>query len=194
MINMEKIDAVIAATGCDYPTVRQALLATNGDVREAIRLLLGDGEQATASEQAKQAEQDADQTDQTDRADQESKKSGRKADYHAQLDDIVNTIKEIWQTGNASSLIVEKDGKTILNLSLTVSAFVLILAPFISLIGLGTAILTEYKISIRMVNGEVIDVLAYNLQHGGSRQRYQAGDATDASADASADASDNTDL
>ena len=42
MITMEKIDYVISVTGADYNDVRNALLACDGDVDRAIRLIMGE--------------------------------------------------------------------------------------------------------------------------------------------------------
>lgn len=171
MINLEKIDAVIAATGADYATVRQVLLATDGDIAASIRMILNSRhDQDTTAQESADAYSEGSQDQSQDQS--QSQKDRQHFNYQDQLDDIVSVIKEIWRTGNASSLIVEKNGRTVLNLSLTVSAFILIITPLISIIGLGTAIITEYTIKIQMVNGEIIDVLEYSLKHGGGRRRY----------------------
>lgn len=160
MINIEKIDAVIAATGADYATVRQALLASDGDVAVAIRSIMNDRYhkgQPNTGERTEAPDNGGDNQHQN---------------VESSVDQIIAVIKEIWNTGNASSLIVEKNGKVVLNLSLTVSAFIVIITPLISIIGLGAAILSEYSIKIKMLNGEVIDVLEYSLRGGGSRTTY----------------------
>ncbi len=175
MINIEKIDAVIAATGAEYAVVRQALLATDGDVAAAIRMILNrQRDRAEEGQEEKEAEFRSEDADGSDRnTGGQTAEERRQFNYQAQIDDIIAVIKEIWRSGNASSLIVEKNGKTVLNLSLTVSAFILIITPLISLIGLGTAILSEYTIKIQMVNGEVIDVIEYSLKHGPGRHRIE---------------------
>lgn len=174
MINIEKIDAVIAATGADYAIVRQALLAADGDVAAAIRMILNKQYDQTHAPKEEGGESgfEGASTGTTDENKDRTADERQQYNYQAQLDDIITVIKDIWRTGNASSLIVEKNGRTVLNLSLTVSAFILIITPLISLIGLGTAIITEYTIKIQMVNGEIIDVLEYSLKHGGGRHRY----------------------
>ena len=42
MITMEKIDYVISVTGAEYIVVRDALLASDGDVDRAVRLIMGE--------------------------------------------------------------------------------------------------------------------------------------------------------
>jgi hypothetical protein len=75
-----------------------------------------------------------------------------------QAQDIFDAISEIWRKGNASSLEIEKNGKSVLNISLTVGTIGLLLAPVASLIGIGAALITEYTIKITLDNGTVIDV------------------------------------
>lgn len=179
MISIEKIDAVIAATGSDYASVRQALLATDGDVAAAIRAILNErrdrhreGDAAFKASGANTSEADNQEEKRSEQNESRENAEGN-FKYQDQIDDIIQVIKDIWRSGNASSLIVEKNGQTILNLSLTVSAFIFILTPLITVIGLGAAIITEYTIKIQMVNGEVIDVIEYTLKHGGKYNHYE---------------------
>ena len=154
MITLEAIDRVMAATGASYYRVREALLEADGDADAAINAL--------RAEEAPEGESE-------DAAGEPS------TDANAMLDDIVSSIKEIWRTGNASSLIIEKQGKQILNLSLTISALALLVAPLVVLLGLGAALVTEYTIKVIMKNGDVIDVREYTLNRRGlSQERTSA--------------------
>jgi len=154
MITLEAIDRVMEATGASYDRVREALLGADGGVDAAINSLL--------AEEAPEGEP-------------EDAAGGPSTDANALLDDIVSSIKEIWRTGNASSLIIEKQGKQILNLSLTISALALLVAPLVVLLGLGAALVTEYTIKVIMKNGEVIDVREYTLNRRGlSQERSSA--------------------
>lgn len=72
--------------------------------------------------------------------------------------DIIDAIKEIWKKGNASRLDIEKDGKTVLSISLTVGTIGIVLAPVAAIIGIGAALITEYIIKITLDNGTVINV------------------------------------
>ncbi len=75
-----------------------------------------------------------------------------------QASDIIDAIKEIWRKGNASRLDIEKEGKTVLSISLTVGAIGLLLAPVAALIGIGAALVIDYIVKITLDNGTVINV------------------------------------
>ena len=53
--------------------------------------------------------------------------------------DIIDTIKYLWEKGNASTLIIEKDGKQLLNLSLTMGTIGLVIAPVAAIPSFGNA-------------------------------------------------------
>ncbi|MDI9469082.1 MAG: DUF4342 domain-containing protein [Bacillota bacterium] len=163
MITLEKIDAVMAATGAAYPEVRETLIACDGDVGRAVRVLTGQ-EPLPSAETAEEEESKEPKADPAGASREKMRNS---------LDDVLDVIRELWRTGNASSLIIEKNGETLLNLSLTVSVFALIIAPVIAVIGIGAAFITEYTIKVVMDNGEVINVLSYNLKHQGERKQYR---------------------
>lgn len=133
MITMEKIDYVMNVTGASYEVVRVALLDADGDVDKAINII-------AHSVVIKEREE--------------------KKDF-INFNDIKNAIKEIWDKGNASKLIVEKNGETILSLSLTVSAVGLILAPLASALGAGVVLIHDYDFKILMDSGEIIDIKEY---------------------------------
>src|SRR5699024_324866 len=119
MITLEKIDAVIAATGADYAAVRQALLASDGDVQGAIHTLqqnrTGSGTGGHAQETPRQeTDWSAGGTAGGQQAGgPQSASEGQSAQsrfkYQDEVDEVVGSIKEIWKTGNASSLRVEKN-------------------------------------------------------------------------------------
>lgn len=79
--------------------------------------------------------------------------------------DIIDAIKEIWKRGNASRLDIEKGGKTVLSVSLTVGTIGLVLAPVAALIGIGAALITEYIVKITLDNGTVINVNEFAVTH-----------------------------
>ncbi len=130
MIDIEKVDRVMASTGKGYEEVKQALIETDGDVEKAIQKLLNI---------------------------EPEKNTWKKSDKSV-VDAIVDEIKKIWEKGNASTLLIEKNGETVVKLSLAVGTIGFVLATIPSIIGLGAAILTDYKISIIMDNGDVVNV------------------------------------
>ena len=135
MITMEKIDYVMNITGASYEVVRVALLDADSDVDRAISILR---HSVVIPE----------------------KKEENKKEFIS-FEEIKNAIKEIWDKGNASKLTVEKDGETVLSLSLTVSAVGLILAPLAALIGAGAVLVSDYDFKIILDTGEVIDIKDY---------------------------------
>lgn len=72
--------------------------------------------------------------------------------------DILDAIREIWKKGNASRLDIEKDGRTVLSVSLVIGTIGLVLAPVAALIGIGAALITEYIVKITLDDGTVINV------------------------------------
>lgn len=143
MITMEKIDYVMNITGASYEVVRVALLDSDGDVDGAINIIR---HSVVIPEREEKAKKD-----------------------FINFEDIKNAIKEIWDKGNASKLTVEKDGETVLSLSLTVSAVGLILAPLAAFVGAGLVIINDYDFKVLMDSGEVIDIKEYiNIKNFGN--------------------------
>jgi cell division protein FtsX len=95
-----------------------------------------------------------------------------------QAKDILDSIKEIWKRGNASHLDIEKDGKSVLRISLTLGTIGLILAPIAALIGIGAALITDYTVKITLDNGTVINVNDFAVNRQNSAQPDDAKDAT----------------
>ncbi len=158
MINMTKIDYVINITGASYDIVRKALLDSDGDVDVAISYIRegkydANIEPSRVYENEKEKESDA----------HGERKSSKDYvdDVIKYLDEILEAVKEIWRKGNASRLLVENKGETVLSLSLTTSAIGMLLALPASLLGLSAAYIYDYSFKIIMDNGEVIDVKEY---------------------------------
>ena len=77
------------------------------------------------------------------------------------LDEILDGIKDILKKGNARKLLIEKDGETVLSLSLTVSAIGFVINPIVAILGVGAALTSEYDFKIIMEDGSTIDVKEY---------------------------------
>lgn len=158
MINMTKIDYVINITGASYDIVRKALLDSDGDVDVAISYIR-EGKYDVNIDPSRVYENEEEK--------ESDPKGGRKTgreyvdDVINYLDEILEAIKEIWRKGNASRLLVENKGETVLSLSLTTSAIGMLLALPASLLGLSAAYVYDYSFKIIMDNGEVIDVKEY---------------------------------
>lgn len=158
MINMTKIDYVINITGASYDIVRKALLDSDGDVDVAISYIR-EGKYDVNIDPSKVYENEEEKESDP----KGERKTGREYvdDVINYLDEILEAIKEIWRKGNASRLLVENKGETVLSLSLTTSAIGMLLALPASLVGLSAAYVYDYSFKIIMDNGEVIDVKEY---------------------------------
>lgn len=158
MINMTKIDYVINITGASYDIVRKALLDSDGDVDAAISYIR-EGKYDVNIDPSKVYENEEEKESDP----KGERKTGREYvdDVINYLDEILEAIKEIWRKGNASRLLVENNGETVLSLSLTTSAIGMLLALPASLIGISAAYVYDYSFKIIMDNGEVIDVKEY---------------------------------
>ena len=158
MINMTKIDYVINITGASYDIVRKALLDSDGDVDVAISYIR-EGKYDVNIDPSKVYENEEEKESDP----KGERKTGREYvdDVINYLDEILEAIKEIWRKGNASRLLVENKGETVLSLSLTTSAIGMLLALPASLLGLSAAYVYDYSFKIIMDNREVIDVKEY---------------------------------
>lgn len=154
MIGLEKIDYVINRTGASYEKVREALLESNGNVDEAIEYI---NRQKNSEEvQYEVIDEDISGEDSEETHDRDYFENVRLT-----IEEIVDSIKEIWRKGEATRLVIEKEGETILSLSLTISTIGLILAPIASIVGLSAGYLSSYDFKIIMENGEVVDIREY---------------------------------
>ena len=158
MINMTKIDYVINITGASYDIVRKALLDSDGDVDVAISYIR-EGKYDVNIEPSKVYENEKEK--ESDPHGERKSSKGYVDDVIRYLDEILEAVKEIWRKGNASRLLVENKGETVLSLSLTTSAIGMLLALPASLLGLSAAYIYDYSFKIIMDNGEVIDVKEY---------------------------------
>lgn len=158
MINMTKIDYVINITGASYDIVRKALLDSDGDVDVAISYIR-EGKYDANIEPSRVYENEKEK--ESDSYGERKSSKDYVDDVIKYLDEILEAVKEIWRKGNASRLLVENKGETVLSLSLTTSAIGMLLALPASLLGLSAAYIYDYSFKIIMDNGEVIDVKEY---------------------------------
>lgn len=134
MITMEKIDYVMDVTGAPYEVTRAALLEADGDVDKAINLIRNSVDTLLDKEE-------------------------NKKDFS--FDDIEKAIRDLWEQGLASRLIVEKRGEVILSLSLTVSAFGAVLAPLAALVGVGAGLINDYDFKLLTKDKQEINLKEY---------------------------------
>lgn len=135
-ITIEKLDAVIQRVpNATYADAKNALMQADGDVIEAIMMLESKNAfSQTTSKVKKNVEQVF------------SKDSSElKEDFK----DMTSQVKEILKRSSVIRLIIEKNGKVIINIPLTVGVAGLALGTVYTLLGLSAAMLSKYNILIQ---------------------------------------------
>jgi len=74
---------------------------------------------------------------------------GLREDLNAAGNQIAETVKGLVAKGNVRSVVVQKDGRTIVELPLTIGVIGALLAPQLALLGVVVAMLAQCSISIR---------------------------------------------
>lgn len=150
MITMEKIDYVISVTGAEYDEVREALLQADGDVDLAIGRIMG----KKAGEKQRQEE-----SSKYFNSEEFSEFSGKVSEMG---DEIIAAIKEIYETGNATKLVImDDDDNEILSVTLTIGAIGAIVAPYVALVGIGIGLIGKWEFYVYLKDGKVINIKDY---------------------------------
>lgn len=157
MINMEKIDYVISVTGADYETVREALLNSDGNVDLAIGYIMG--QQAGENHREGNFE-DGKGSDPFKNVNKDFEDLSSKVSDFA--DDVIEAIREIVRTGNATKLVVtDENDRELLSVSLTIGAIGAVLAPYFALLGAGVGLLSKCEFYVYFKDGRVVNVKDY---------------------------------
>lgn len=159
MITLDQIEQLMARTGADYPTVRDALRATDGDMFKALLLIEQDQAKDETTEAAGYRYEDTrkEKTAETHTAD-DAKDTEHTAKEATTAGQILETLRELLSRFNATKITIRKGDRVILDLSATIGAIGLIIAPIAAIIGLGAAVVTEYEIILTLDNGREINV------------------------------------
>lgn len=144
-MDKQNIEEVMNRTGSDFAAAEAALNTSDGDVEIAVRIIRSYDLKQEAEAKTSQEEKSR-------------KEDSKHQEPAPEANEIIDAIKDIWKRGNASQLDIEKNGRKILSLSLVASAIGLILAPVAAIIGLGSALITEYTVKIILDNGTVINI------------------------------------
>ena len=181
-MEQEKIRKIMEETGADEATARSALQTSDGDVAIAMRIVrsyqLKEETEATGNKNDPDVSASAPgKTGQASDEDAKQEKEKQSTTQMPDADDIIKAIKEIWRKGNASRLDIERQGRTLLSVSLVVGTIGFVLAPVAALIGLGTALITEYTIKITLDDGTIINVNEFALTRKKSSEQGPAHDA-----------------
>lgn len=126
-ITIESIDQVMERVpGVTYAHVKEALLKCDGDVIDAI-ILLQDNFNGEQNKKDRKTFEDI---------------------FGKDSDKIKEDITQLIRKSNVVRIVVEKNGKIIINLPITVGVVGVVFAPILSLIGLSASVLAKYRIKI----------------------------------------------
>ena len=136
-ITIEAIDQVMERVpGATYAEVREALIKSDGDVIDAIILLQ---ENSTEKEN-------------------KNKKTFEEV-FGKDSDKIKEEITELLRKSNVIRIVIEKNGKIIMNIPITVGVVGVVFAPILTLIGLSASVLAKYRIKIENKDeGTIVDL------------------------------------
>ena len=127
-ITLEKIELVKDRTGVSYKEAKEALLAADGSVVDAIINI-----EETIDEKGKNKFTDG-------------------------AGNVIEKLKELIRKGNVARILVRKDDELILNLPLNVGIVGTVIAPVAMIAGLVTAFGTKCVIEVVKNDGTIIDV------------------------------------
>lgn len=126
-ITIEAIDQVMERVpGATYAQVKEALLKCDGDVVDAI-ILLQDNSTGTGEKKDKKTFEEV---------------------FGKDSDQIKEEVTELIRKSNVIRIVIEKNGKIIMNIPISVGVVGVVFAPILSLIGLSASVLAKYRIKI----------------------------------------------
>ena len=127
-ITIESIDAVYQRIpNATYSEAKEALQACDGDVVEAI-ILLESKKGGNTTSKVKKTVEDV---------------------FGKDGDEIKSQLKELLRKSSVIRVIVEKNGKIIMNIPLTVGVVGLALGPLVTLVGLSAAVIGKFNIKVQ---------------------------------------------
>lgn len=150
-ITIEMVDAVMERVPfISTREAKEALEANNGDVVDTIIYF-------EESEEYDYYYEDVDDFDFTSE-DEESEKSAKKkfnekvndmkGNFGQDIDNIKNNLAELLKKTNVIRIKVEKNGKSVINLPLTLGVIGIAAMPLLTLFGLSAAVLSKYSVKI----------------------------------------------
>lgn len=139
-ITIESIDAVYQRIpNASYAEAKEALQKCDGDIVEAIIMLESKKESNHGhTKKVKKTVEDV---------------------FGKDSDEIKTQLKELLRKSSVIRVIVEKNGKTIMNIPLTVGVVGLALGPLVTLVGLSAAVIGKFNIKVQNEDdGTVVDL------------------------------------
>ena len=129
-ITIEAIDQVMERVpNATYAEVKEALIKCDGDVVDAIIFLQYNSTNTNSEEN------------------QKDKKSFEDI-FGRDSEKIKEEVTELIRKSNVIRIVIEKNGKIIINVPISVGVVGVVFAPILSLIGLSASVLAKYRIKI----------------------------------------------
>ena len=128
-VTLEKIELVKDRTGVTYKEAKEALEAADGNVVDAIVSIEDKIDGETSSQKISQ-----------------------------KGNEIIDKIKEVVNRGNASKIVISKDGESIINLPLNAGVIGAIVAPWGIILGVAASFGFNCKIEVIKEDGSVVDI------------------------------------
>ncbi|MEE0450837.1 DUF4342 domain-containing protein [Peptacetobacter sp.] len=152
-ITIEMVDKVMERVpSASYKEVKEALIHSDGDILEAIIYL----EENSGAVKAKKKVEDFFEKS---KEDAEEVRKNTEEKIGKDVEELKAQLKELFDKSNRVRVIVEKEGKTIMNIPFTVGVLGIAIMPLITLLGLSAAVLSKYRIKIQNeADGETVDL------------------------------------
>lgn len=152
-ITIEMVDKVMERVpSASYKEVKEALVHSDGDILEAIIYL----EENSGAIKAKKKVEDFFEKSKED-ADEVRKNTEEK--IGKDVEELKAQLKELFAKSNRVRVVVEKEGKIIMNIPFTVGVLGIAMMPLITILGLSAAVLSKYRIKIQNeADGETVDL------------------------------------
>ena len=152
-ITIEMVDKVMERVpSASYKEVKEALVHSDGDILEAIIYL----EENSGAIKAKKKVEDFFEKSKED-AEEVRKNTEEKIGKDVEV--LKTQLKELFAKSNRVRVVVEKEGKIIMNIPFTVGVIGIAMMPLLTILGLSAAVLSKYRIKIQNeADGETVDL------------------------------------
>ena len=152
-ITIEMVDKVMERVpSASYKEVKEALIHSDGDILEAIIYL----EENSGAIKAKKKVEDFFEKS---KEDAEEVRKSTEEKIGKDVEELKAQLKELFAKSNRVRVVVEKEGKIIMNIPFTVGVLGIAMMPLITILGLSAAVLSKYRIKIQNeADGETVDL------------------------------------
>lgn len=152
-ITIEMVDKVMERVpSASYKEVKEALIHSDGDILEAIIYL----EENSGAIKAKKKVEDFFEKS---KEDAEEVRKNTEEKIGKDVEELKAQLKELFAKSNRVRVVVEKEGKIIMNIPFTVGVLGIAMMPLLTILGLSAAVLSKYRIKIQNeADGETVDL------------------------------------